>query len=154
MGASMHEEIRKALALMRVSPPMEEYEIYSALVRNGIEPRSAARLVEFLPLVYGRIAVASFGVHFSQTFRRCLADGRFSDPRPFNSEPVWNAAVEFARAEVECGVAAEDLSALAKRSSEVHSVNKIVKDGGDLKGATSETYFLWPEEGPDDTWAS
>lgn len=149
----MHESIARALAFMRTSPPMEDYEIYSALVRDGIEPRSAARLVEFLPVIYGRIILERFGVNFSHTYCRALANGGYSAPQPFTSDPVWNAAVAFARAEVTSDLAEEDFWAVARRSSELIAANKALKAGDDLKGGTSETVFLWPEEGPDDSCA-
>jgi hypothetical protein len=132
---------------MRKSPPIEDYEIYNILVREGMEARAAARLVEFLPLVYTRIALASLDIKFAVFFSRRLPDGRYSAARRFDLEPVWNAAVEFARAEVEGGLAEEELMAVLRRSSDFNVVNKMA--GDDLKGTTTETVFLWPEEGPD-----
>jgi len=149
----MNKDIAKALSYMRKSPAMEDYEIYSALVREGVEARAAARLVEFLPLVYTRIALSSCGIDFAQVFSRRLPNGQYSAGRPFDSEPVWNAAVEFARAEVEGGLAEEELMAVLRRSPDFCAMNEALQAGDDLEGATTETVFIWPEEGPDDTWA-
>jgi hypothetical protein len=42
--------------------------------------------------------------------------------------------------------------AVVKRSSELITINKVIKSGDDPEGAVFEpVYFLWPEDGPDDT---
>jgi hypothetical protein len=148
MSTCTNEEIAKALALMRRSPAMGDYEIFAALVRDGIEQRLAARLVEFLPIVYTRMTLANLGVHLAQFFFRRLPDGQYSAAQPYRSEPVWNAAVLFAHAEVKRGITEEDFLAVAERSSELSCVNKALNAGEDMKGGTTETIFLWPEEGP------
>jgi len=152
-GTCTNEDVAKALVYMRKSPPIEDYETYNTLVREGMEARAAARLVEFLPIVYTRMVFANLGVHLAQFFFRRLPDGQYSAARRFDSEPVWNAAVLFAHAEVERGITQEDFWAVAKRSTKMNSVNKAIKAGEDMTGGTTETVFLWPEEGPDDTWA-
>jgi hypothetical protein len=48
-----------------------------------------------------------------------------SDGRSLSSEPLWEAAVAFARTEVEHGVPGKDLLALAARSAEFDAANQL-----------------------------
>ena len=51
----MREDIVKALKVLREYPQLDDVELFTRLIEAGIEHRMAARLVEFLPIAYGRI---------------------------------------------------------------------------------------------------
>jgi hypothetical protein len=48
----MNNDIRRAVAIFRESPASKDQDIYKLLVADGVERRSAALLVVFLPMVY------------------------------------------------------------------------------------------------------
>ena len=64
----------------------------------------AARLIGFLPIAYCRLILQASGARFSETLQQVLPDGGISSERSLSSEPLWEAAVAFARTEVEHGV--------------------------------------------------
>jgi len=133
----MNEIIRKAVGIFRASRSAEDEELYRSLVQSGIEGEVATRLIEFLPMAYCRLILASSGARFPNVFRRALSDGTFEEKK-LSSEPVWNAAVAFAVRESERGVPADDLLAIAARSAEFHAANQLLQNGAKLENLAFE----------------
>ena len=147
----MNENISKAVARFRSSPNLGDDEIYRALVGDHVESRLAARLVEFVPMVYCRLILRDSGARFSDSFRRMLPDGKPQE-LPLSSEPVWNAALAFARAEMERGISGKDLLVVAARSAEFDAANKLLQEGSKLERVAFTSPVLpWPEVGPEAT---
>lgn len=145
----MNEDISKAMAMFRTSPNLEDYGIYQTLVADGVERQLAARLVEFLPVIYSRLILRNSGARFSSTFRRTVAGG-MSQEQPFSSDPVWNAAAAFASDELERGVSSQDLLVVAARSAEFDAANQLLNRGAKLENIVfTPPVFIWPEGGPD-----
>jgi hypothetical protein len=71
---------------------------------DGVEPQSAARLL-----------LANSGARFSNKYRSTLPDGTMSPVKLLVNEPLWNEAMEFAKAEIEGGVSRQDVLAIAGR---------------------------------------
>ena len=145
----MNEDISKAISVFRRSPNSTDEDVYRQLVVDGIEARRAARLVEFLPIVYCRAILRNSGVKFAATFRRQLPGGA-SEELPLTSDPVWTAAVAFAYAEVDQGVSGNDLLLVAARSAEFDAANQLLNKGSKLENIVfSPPVLPWPEGGPD-----
>ena len=144
----MNENISKAVAIFRTSPYSEDVEVYRRLTADGVDPQVAARLVEFLPIAYSRLILASSGARFSNTFRRMLSDGTHQT-RLLSSEPVWNAAVAFALGEAERNVPGRDLIAVAAHSAEFHAANQLLQKGSKLEDLIlTPPVLTWDECGP------
>jgi len=129
----MKPDIRKAVAVIRNSTALDDVAIYNALVADGVERQSAARLVVFLPMVYGRLLFANSGARFSSEYRTALTDGTVSPVKLLVNEPLWNEAMEFAKAEIEDGLSRQDVLAIAGRSAELHAVNQLLEHGSKLE---------------------
>ncbi|MGA2347653.1 MAG: hypothetical protein ABSF93_16695 [Candidatus Sulfotelmatobacter sp.] len=143
----MNDLIAKAVAAFRDSPSSGDLEIYRKLTAGGLESALAARLVEFLPMAYCHELLVHSGVRFATTFQRRLANGKNSSERLLSSEPVWRAAMLFARDEVERGVSKIDFLAIAGRSAEFQVVNKLLNSGSKLSDlALTPTLLTWPED--------
>jgi hypothetical protein len=145
----MNEDISKAVAVFRTSPNLEDYVVYQTLVADGVERQRAARLVEFLPIIYSRLILRNSGARFSNTFRRTLPGGT-SYEQQLSSEPIWDAAVAFAYVEAERGVSSQDILAVAARSAEFDAANQLLNKGSKLENvAFTPPVLNWPESGPD-----
>jgi hypothetical protein len=145
----MTEDISMAISIFRTSPNWGEEEIYRELVNEGVYQRRAARLVEFLPIVYCRVLLRNSGARFSSMFRRKLPGGGYEE-LPLVSDPVWNEIVNFAYAEIERGIPAKDFLAVAARSAEFDAANQLLNKGAKLQNITFTCPVLnWPENGPD-----
>lgn len=144
----MNEQIARAVSLFRTSRTLGDEGIYRKLVAEGVEPHLAARLVEFLPIAYGRFLLEKSGPRFSEYFQRMLSSGP-SEELLLSSEPVWNAAVAFARTEAIQGISVQDFLAVAGRSAEFQAANKLLNQGSKLQDLVFTPYLLlWPENGP------
>lgn len=141
-------QISKAVSLFRTARSLGDEAIFRALVADRLEPRLAARLVEFVPMAYGRFLLEKSGARFSEYFQRMLPNGA-SEERRLSSEPVWNAAIAFARAEAKQGVSLQDFMAVAGRSAEFQAANKLLNQGSMLENLVFTPYlFPWSENGP------
>ena len=145
----MNAIISKAVAIFRESPASSDDEIYRRVVGTGIEPRHAARLVEFIPMAYCRLILSGTGTRFSDMFQRRQRDGSLSPERTLGLEPVWTEIMSFAKAEQSRGVTRTDLLAIAARSAEFDAVNQLLNRGAKPEDIALSTVVLaWPEEGP------
>jgi len=145
----MDESLSAAVAAFREFRDLDDIDMYRRFVGMGAEPRFAARLVEFVPMAYGRLLLSPSRVRFSDSFQRRLSDGNVSEPRPLTSEPVWNAALEFASREVKSGLSVDDFLFLAARSAEFQGVNQMLNQGSKLENIACTSPLLpWPDPGP------
>lgn len=142
-------QIAAALSVFRDLPNETDTAIHAVLVSKGIERRAAARLVELLPIAYGRALLATLGLQFSDEFKRRLPNGQLSESRSLRSEPTWNAVVQFSQQETAGGLSRDALLAVAVRSSEFDSVNKLLNEGSRPKDIRFTAFVLpWTEDGP------
>lgn len=147
-GRMTIEVISRAVNIFRESPASSDYEIYLRVVAEGVEPKYAARLVEFLPMAYCRLILTDTGTRFSDMFRRRLHDGTLSPERTLASEPAWTEVMRFAKAE-QGQVTGSELVAVAAHSAEFDAVNQLLNQGAKPEDIALTTAVLaWPEEGP------
>ena len=100
-------------------------------------------------MAYARVLLENSGVRFPNCYERRLQDGML-DKRPLSSEPVWNAALEFASVEAASGVSKQDFMAVAMRSAEFQAANELLNGGSKLSDIRfTPCLLLWPEEGPE-----
>jgi hypothetical protein len=136
--------IAQAVDLLRRQ--LDDISVYRELVAHGIERSIAARLVEFLPIVYCRLLLARSGVHFAETYCRVLPNGTRTSSRPFSGESLWNELMTFAEVEIATGVKRPQVLAIAGRSAEWRVVNELLRGKAPLEDVwLTEPDFLWPE---------
>jgi hypothetical protein len=144
------DAIAQAVALLRSRTDLGDVAIYRELARHGVERPIAARLVEFLPMVYCRLIFLKPGLRFPETYRRALSDGTYSPSVSLSGDTLWNEAKKFAEAEIKSGVNGQSLLAIAGRSAEFDAANKMLNNGSKLEDIEfTETVLLWPASGPD-----
>jgi hypothetical protein len=142
----MNELIVKAVSIFRVSTDLDDDALLKRLVSDGVEHRLAARLVEFLPMAYARLMLEKSVARLPDSYLRMSTTGDLRT-HPLDSEPVWNASIEYARAEVAKGISPQDLLAVAGRSAEIDAANKMLNAGFALKDCDiSPSRLLWPED--------
>ena len=142
------EVISRAVNIFRESPDSSDYEIYLRVVAAGVEPRHAARLVEFLPMAYCRLILAGTGTRFSDKFQRRLHDGTLSPERTLADESAWTEVMRFVKTE-HGRFTGSELIAVAAHSAEFDAVNQLLNRGAKPEDiALTTTVLAWPEEGP------
>ncbi len=144
------DAIAQAVALLRSRTDLGDVAIYRELARRGVKRPIAARLVEFLPMVYCRLIFLKSGLRFPETYRRALSDGTYSPSVSLSGDTLWNEAKKFAEAEIKSGVNGQSLLAIAGRSAEFDAANRMLNSGSKLEDIEfTETVLLWPASGPD-----
>jgi hypothetical protein len=146
----MTDAIAQAVALLRSRTDLSDIAIYRELAGHGVERPTAARLIEFLPMVYCRLIFFKSGLRFPETYRRALSDGTYSLSVSLSGDTLWNEAKKFAEAEIESGANGQSLLTIAGRSAEFDAANKLLNSGSKLADIEfTEPVFLWPASGPD-----
>ncbi|WP_031496170.1 hypothetical protein [Bryobacter aggregatus] len=144
----MNYQIGEAVRLLREFPSLNDENLLEILVQQGIEKRLAARLVEFIPMVYCRILFGGSGATFPSVYHRLLADGKLRE-HELSSDLVWTEITEFARREVENGKAETDIRAIAQYGAEYRAASQLIEKGSAFRNiAFTPMVFNWPEDGP------
>ena len=100
-------------------------------------------------MAYCRVLLADTGARFPETFQRYRDDGTTTPAMPLASEPVWVAAMEFAKREIERGLSRDDKLRVAGRSAAFRAANELLHKGSKLEDlGFTPSVFMWPEEGP------
>lgn len=153
----MNEAIHKALAVFRQFPDASHEDTVAQLTVAVADADLAERLMEFVPIAFARIALASSGVSFQDTFCRSLGNGKFSHFCPLSADPIYEPALAIAREELGSAIPEPDLLAVLTRSGQFDAINKALLAGTQLKGAVmSPSIFLrsapMPCEPPKPWW--
>jgi hypothetical protein len=129
---NLNKMIPRAAELLRKWRHLTDEDILQKLIEQGIQPNTALRLVEFLPMAYARLILQPSGARFPDTFRRVSCDGTLQEFY-LGDEPVWNAALAFAQSEIARGASASELLTLAGRSAEFQAANDLLNRGSEIK---------------------
>jgi hypothetical protein len=145
---ALKPDLAVAVSILRRAPAdADDLALLRELAATGIDTRTAARMLEFIPMAFCRVFLEHTGAGFADTFRRGSPQ---APSRDLVTEPVWRAALEYAREEVRRGVGEEDVLALAGRSAEFNAASQLMTEGSQLSDIRfTEPLLLWPEEGPD-----
>jgi len=140
--------IKRAVLVFRDHAELDDADVVSALVRDGVETELAERLVEFLPLAFYRAMVPSRPGQFADHYVRMAPDGSASPDRKLAKEPVYIAAMKEARAELASGTSREEYELIAGRSSEAAAVNDLLQQGGSVANAifSPPVFLRWVDE--------
>ncbi len=140
------DQLKFAVKTLRNHPEKEDAQILELLAEEGhFPPQLACRVVEFIPLVYCRVLLDGSGVSFPDTYDRRLSYGSTAKGRLLSKHPVWVAALEHARSEVENGVAGDDIINLASRSAEFQVASRLLNQRSTLEDLVFIPMLLmWP----------
>jgi hypothetical protein len=145
----MTDSISKAVAVIRESTESDDAALHRSLIAEGLAAPLAARLVQFLPMVYCRLMLEPSGVRFSRGFQQRLANGQITPEKLLASEPIWNEALAFAKTEIDRGISPKDCLAIAARSAEFDAVNQLLNKGAKLQNLILTPVVLtWPDDVP------
>ncbi len=128
MCAAVKDEIAQAVKLFLADPSASEPELVARLSAALGDDNLAGRLVEFVPLAFGRVILTRLGVQLPDHFIRMLDHDQFSKPCPLDAEPLWRPALVFAK-EAKNQMSKEDFFAIAGRSAEVDAVTSACAAG-------------------------
>lgn len=147
---ALKPDLAVAVSILRRAPAdADDLALLREIAATGVAKHTAARMVEFIPMAFCRVFLEHTGAGFADTFRR---GSPHAPSRDLLTEPVWRAALEYAREEVRRGVTEEDVLALAGRSAEFNAASQLMTDGSKLSDIRfTEPLLMWPEEGPDVT---
>jgi uncharacterized membrane protein len=149
-GASLMEIIE---ALKLALPVFHEHKdstwktLGDALKEAGIPTNLSNRLLEFMPLAFGRVFVDGMGIEFGEYYIRFNPKTNKKVSKRLDEEPVYREAFSFASALMAQQQAGEDFMSVIFRSSEFVAMNKAMNDGSHPEDlVSSPPILLWDEE--------
>ncbi len=124
MSASIDAWVEKAAAAFFRNPRPGEDALVSELIASGADPLTAERIVQFLPIAFGRLFLEPHAPNFNNEFLlRNLESGREARGR-FTQDSIFQACLAAARDR-----SRDDLSVVARVSAEVEAIEKLVAEG-------------------------
>jgi hypothetical protein len=118
----------------------------NALDNSEIPHSLTDSLLEFMPLAFGRVLLDGMGIEFSNFYVRFDAETGRKQKKLFIDNSVYQELFEVASYIVTNKMAGEAFTAVALRSSEVMSVNDLLKKGSNPKDLVlSPPYMQWDE---------
>ena len=136
------QAVETAVQVFIANPDCDYVELTDALERAGLTAEMASRMVEFLPLAFGREFLGEGGPQFPPDYTRRDREGRERFRGLLQDEPVYREALAIMPL-----VAAQGKDALWSilgRSSEMDAVNQALHKGSELRNLlVSPPILIW-----------
>jgi hypothetical protein len=129
----MLEDITKAAEVLRKQTGSSEDQLITTLVEAGFDQARAIKLVEFIPLAYGRVWMEGKGVQFTDYYLRMSVDEKSYTEHELEDEPVYREAVAAAQSEINDGAEFDVFFPIAARSAEFQAINRALHGGSRLE---------------------
>jgi len=143
----MLEDIAQAAEVLRKQTDSSDEQLITALVKAGFDQARAIKMVEFIPLAYGRAWMEGKGVQFTDYYLRMSEDGESYTEHELEDEPVYREAAAAAQSEIAAGSGFDELFPIAGRSAEFRAINSALHGGSRLEDLElSPPIFLWEGE--------
>lgn len=124
MSASIEAWVEEAAAAFFRNPKLEDDALVSGLIAFGADPLTAERIVQFLPIAFGRLFLEPYSPNFNNEFLlRNLESGREARGR-FTEDSIFQACLAVGR-----NRSRDDLSVVARISAEVNAIEKLIAEG-------------------------
>lgn len=120
---------------------LDDDVVAQSLVESGCDPEVADRIIAHLPSAYARRVLDELGVRENDYYSQPLTNGKWILV-PYARDPVWRAALAFAKADFQRGNQHDYRGRIAQRSAEIDSLNAALEAGSDPKNAVSATAFV------------
>jgi hypothetical protein len=121
-----------------------------ALKEAGIPAILANRLLEFMPLAFGRAFVDGMGIEFGEYYIRFNPKTNKKVSKRLAEEPVYTQSFAAATSLMTQKQAGDEVMSVIVRSSEFTAMNKALNDGSHVKDlVASPPVLLWDEEASD-----
>ncbi len=123
------EAIKLAIPVFADNQNSEWHELEESLVKVGISPLLAIKLIEFMPLAFGRVHLEAKGFKFDDYYIRQNPNTKKEIRKKLNDEPVYQEAFEVASYIVATNRVGEAFMAIVYRSAELWCINDMLKQG-------------------------
>lgn len=127
------------------------WELSEKALRNCDIPLPLAeKILEFMPLAFGRAFMKDLGVMFKDEYVRYVhSDNKIVEKYRVRliDEPVFRESLKIASSMVSKRIAGEDFQAIAFTSAEFRIVNEMMNKGSEPQNLVlTEPYLQWREE--------
>lgn len=141
------EAIKIALPLFAEYKNSDWKALVQALENTDIPLSLTDRLLEFMPLAFGRVFMDEMGVEFKDYYIRYDANTKRQQQKKLNDSPIYKDCFEVASHIVSRNMAGEAFTAVAFRSAELLAVNGLLNKGSKLNNVVlTPPYLQWLEE--------
>ena len=147
----MDIEVAIKKAMLICAENKGEWELSEKALRNSDIPLPLAeKILEFMPLAFGRAFMNGLGVNFSNEYVRYISEDNkaiIKQRGKLINEPVFAESLKIANNLISKRIAGEDFQAIAFTSAEFNVVNEMMNKGSQPENIVlTEPYLQWREE--------
>jgi hypothetical protein len=118
--------------------------------------RHAERILEFMPIAFGRVQMKGSGVEFQGTYERRKPGSARKKEFAFADNAVYMASIEYAERQKQSKSGLPTLTAVSVRSPEIKAIEDIVNSGVETQNIVlSKPILGWtsnPENPDEKNW--
>ena len=141
------EAIKIALPVFAEHKNSDWEVLENALINAGISPFLTKKLLEFMPLAFGRVFLDGMGIQFDDYYVRFDPQTERKKEMKLRDEPVYAESFWAASQIVTRQAAGEAFHAVAFRSSELHAINDALNTGSKPEDlVTASPYMQWVDD--------
>jgi hypothetical protein len=125
----------------------------TAMYATKMPKRHAERILEFMPIAFGRILMRESGVEFQPTYERRKPDSAKRKEYAFAKNAAYIASLEYAERQNQSVTGLPTLNAVAVRSPEIKAIEDMVNSGVETQNIVlSKPILGWTSipENPDE----
>lgn len=123
------EALKSAIPVFADNPETDLYELEAPLTKAGIDHSLSKRIIEFMPLAFGRVHMEAKGLKFDEHYIRRNPKTNEQIQRRLMDESVYRDAYELATYIVATNRADDAFMSIVYRSAELWSVNDLLTQG-------------------------
>jgi hypothetical protein len=127
-------DIGRLLRIAAEEPALEDEDLVAMLIRAGVDRRRAWRLTIFVPIAFGRAAIAPLKIEAQTSYIARLAPDYTDVVRELRDEPEYRAAADH----LDDFAAYPGFASVTKRGPEIRAVSAALDAGKDPSGASLE----------------
>lgn len=144
-------KLKRAMQLLQSHEQLDDANLAATFVERGFDLEEGRRLIEFLPLAFGRVLLARIGTTVQPTCMRTTKSG-IAVERRLDKNALWREISDFVDEQVTGGLSDNDLLRLAGRSAEFDAVNQLLNQGSDARTIVlSPPAFSWIDGSDDES---
>jgi hypothetical protein len=141
------EAIKIALPVFAEHKDSDWEVLETALISAGVPASLTGKLLEFMPLAFGRVFLDGLGIKFEDYYVRYDAQINRKKEKKLADEPVYTESFWAASQIIARQAAGEAFNAVAFRSSEFLAVNNALNAGSKPEDLiTAPPHLLWNSE--------
>ena len=125
------EKLSEFIEIFHNNRQADNVTIAEILISKGIDEEIAWKVINFMPIAFNRVILASEEINFKTTYI-VLIDDSTQIKKSLTEEDIFNQSILLAQSKTG-NMSGDKWLSVAGRSAEFHVINELLKSGSQLK---------------------